>query len=347
MISTEQKNTPIPGSLQDSKAQILISNLPLKYKTQKLKQKLKSFFKRNEPFKLYALGFDNFEVQSHFDELFAILIIPREYCRYVKYWKCCLSGRQLIFEIFQKDFKEQVFKNRMFLLETFNSKKYLNKIFLDSVDLSEPQLIFFLRKKRRQKQRSDKKIAIVIFKDPSEDQNGNCTLNKKLNDSGLKAHKLIYRNKSIQYKRNLDPETKNIRRSDEGVSPGTIHPSLANNSPRLEQNGSGRQLEKTRRQIFTHQLPSESIIAARNDSMRLSLNAAEEVKEQEVQEEDLRDSIFENLGKKILECVLKKKYEVESNHGLTNLRLNHRIVKRKIPHNFGRRCWKYIINYSK
>lgn len=125
------------------KFEVLISNLPPTFKTQKLKSKIKNLFERNELFKLSVL-----KVQNKFGsvgeeplESFALLTAPRIYTKQSRQWKCLFSKKNVRFDVFETFSKGDLYINRIFLATgNFNQRSAFNLF----STFGQIQNIFFL-----------------------------------------------------------------------------------------------------------------------------------------------------------------------------------------------------------
>lgn len=98
--------------------EILISNLPPNFKTQKLKSKVKKLFDRNELFKVSILKVQKTigNIEQEPDESFALLTAPRFYRKKISHWRCLFSNRTLRFDNFETNSKGDCYINRIFLV---------------------------------------------------------------------------------------------------------------------------------------------------------------------------------------------------------------------------------------
>lgn len=105
MEKTHQKEPEVMSEL-------LITNLPSKFKTQKLKTKVKQFFKETEIFKITVLKVKN-EGEEEIDQAFAILKVAKKHAFGLRDWSCSFSKRTLKFIILNVEAKNEVYLERI------------------------------------------------------------------------------------------------------------------------------------------------------------------------------------------------------------------------------------------
>lgn len=317
-----KRNLHQKNEIPEEEMEILISNLPPTFKTQKLKSKVKQLFHSTEKFRISVLTIDKGSIVGEIRESFALLKAPSRYYNSVASWQCAFSNKSIKFSVLKKHSKDEIYVNRLVLATGNFNIKILRDLF---GKFSRIDKVIFLREESSNQYSQTKEKCLVVLEKEIDLSEVGFILRKhprifkfmRINYKDTKIPKMLEERKTQQNNLEENPDEEKIYQSmKDGHFDNNREEALNNKQEFIEQN-----------------LHHQKILLPKNIEIEQSnLQSQQEIHEpeQNFQHPQSRrrfiswgsgrePGIFAN--KFTLKCVLSARSEVYVNHQEDNVRL--------------------------